>query len=191
MIMFIFIYVYMQVRVVSFNSIVADTVVVALFFSLSLSFHSSCVTALTIEPDMAAYPNAPNKDVRRPIRGILTTFGYTIPDPTVPNRHSVWFTGGRLEPNNNPVDQREWKYLFTLHPPKPALCARAMLLYMKICMATQIPAEEIQADGSIEYSFKRPVGGHGVVYIDTVYMDGSLRIAKGARGTMYTLTRLS
>jgi hypothetical protein len=153
-------------------------------------FAFSCITAFTIEPHSAAYPYAPNKDVRRPIRGILTTFGYTIPDPDAPNRHSVWFTGGKIEPNNNREDQQEWQRLFKRHPPKPTLSDRAKLLYMKLFLAAQLTTEHLQPDGSMEYSFGRPMGGHGLFYIDTVYMDESLRIAQGNLGTMFVLTRL-
>ena len=42
----------------------------------------------------------------------MTTYGYILPDPAVPNRLSIWFTGGRIEPNDDSNDQREWKRLF-------------------------------------------------------------------------------
>jgi len=66
------------------------------------------ITAFTIEPHQQEFPNAPNKDIRRPIMGIMTTYGYILPDPNVANRLSIWFTGGRIEPNDSIDDQREW-----------------------------------------------------------------------------------
>lgn len=33
-----------------------------------------------------------------PIRAVMTNEGYTIPDPNIPNRFTVWFTGGELAP---------------------------------------------------------------------------------------------
>lgn len=149
----------------------------------------SVITAFTIESSLAAYPEAPNKDVRRPIRGIMTTFGYTLPDPEVPNRHSIWITGGRIEANNNPADQAEWKRLFSLHPPKHGLGEQAKLLAVKLLMGATIP-DSMNEDGSMDYSFTRPLGGHGVAYVDVLYLDNSLRVVRGHRGTFFVFSRL-
>jgi hypothetical protein len=147
------------------------------------------MTAFTIESNLPAYPTAPNKDVRRPIRGIMTTLGYTLPDPEVPNRHSVWITGGRIEPNDNPVDQREWKRQFALNPPKHSMGEKAKLLAVKLLMGATVPTN-VEQDGSISYEFTRPLGGHGVAYIDLLYVDESLRIARRHRGTVFVFSRL-
>jgi hypothetical protein len=147
------------------------------------------VAAFTIESNLAAFPDAPNKDVHRPIKGIMTTYGYSLPDPNVPNRHSIWFTGGRIEPNNNPSDIIDWKRLFTLHPPKHTFGEKAKLLAVKLLMGATVP-KEMLADGSMEYSFTRPLGGHGMAYVDVVYLDETLRIVKGHRGTTFVFSRL-
>jgi hypothetical protein len=147
------------------------------------------VTAFTIEPAMAAFPNAPNKDVHRPIKGIMTTYGYSLPDPTVENRHSIWFTGGRIEPNNNPTDIFEWKRLFTLHPPKHSFGEKAKLLAVKLLMGATVP-DKMADDGSMEYTFTRPIGGHGMAYVDVVYLDETLRIVRGHRGTVFVFSKL-
>lgn len=147
------------------------------------------VAAFTIEPALASFPDAPNKDVHRPIRGIMTTFGYSLPDPEVPNRHSIWFTGGRIEPNNNPSDISEWKRLFTLHPPRHTFGEKAKLLAVKLLMGATIP-ESMNSDGSMEYTFTRPLGGHGMAYVDVVYLDETLRIVRGHRGTIFVFSRL-
>jgi len=147
------------------------------------------VTAFTIEPSSAAFPKAPNKDVHRPIRGIMTTYGYCLPDPEVNNRHSIWFTGGRIEPNNNPSDIAEWKRLFALHPPKHSFGEKAKLLAVKLLMGAVVP-ESINKDGSMEYTFTRPIGGHGIAYVDLVYMDESMRIVRGHRGTVFVFSRV-
>ena len=147
-------------------------------------FFRSIVTALTIEPHLAAWPNAPNKDVRRPIKGIMTTAGYILPDPENPNRNSVWITGGRIEPNDDPIDQQEWKRQFGKNPPKHGFGEHAKLLAVKLLMGATIP-DHMAADGIMEYTFQRPFGGHGLAYIDTLYVDESLRIVKGHRGTIF------
>ena len=147
------------------------------------------MAAFTIEPTVAGFPDAPNKDVHRPIRGIMTTFGYSIPDPKTPNRHSVWFTGGRIETNNNPADIMAWKRLFTKHPPKHSFGEKAKLMAVKMLMGATVP-ETMNDDGSMEYEFTRPLGGHGTAYVDTVYLDETLRIVKGHRGTVMVFSRL-
>lgn len=147
------------------------------------------ITAFTIEPSLAEFPNAPNKDVRRPIRGIMTTYGYTLPDPDVPNRHSIWITGGRIEPNSDPADVREWDRLFKLHPPKHGLAEQAKLLAVKLLMGATIP-DKVNEDGSMDYSFTRPLGGHGVAYVDVLYLDDSLRVVRGHRGTFFVFSRI-
>jgi hypothetical protein len=149
----------------------------------------SIMTAFTVEPTLAAYPEAPNKDVMRPIKGIMTTYGYTLPDPENPNRHSVWITGGRIGPNNDPVDQRAWKNQFARHPSKHSLGEKAKLLAVKLLMGAELP-EGMNEDGSMEYNFTRPIGGHGTAFIDTLYLDDTLRIVRGHRGTIFVFSRM-
>jgi hypothetical protein len=149
----------------------------------------SVLSPFTIESILAAYPKAPNKDVRRPIRGIMTTYGYTLPDPRVPNRHSVWITGGRIEPSGDETDSEDWIQLFTNHPPKHGLGEQAKLLAVKLLMGALVPTE-ISATGSMEYTFTRPLGGHGIAYVDTLFVDDTLRIVRGHRGTIFVFTRM-
>jgi hypothetical protein len=148
------------------------------------------IAAFTIEPHLAEFPDAPNTDVTRPIRGIMTTYGYTLPDPDTPNRHSVWITGGRIEPNNDPTDVAAWKRQFTLHPPRPPWGQQAKLLAVKWLMGAQVDTE-MAPDGSLEYTFSRPLGGHGLAFVDTIYVDETLRIVRGHRGTVFVFKRLA
>lgn len=147
------------------------------------------VTAFTIEPASPSFANAPNKDVHRPIKGIMTTFGYSLPDPEVANRHSIWFTGGRIEPNNDAADTSEWLRLFALHPPSHSFGEKAKLLAVKLLMGATTP-ESLNQDGSMEYTFTRPLGGHGMAYVDVIYLDESLKIVRGHRGTIFVFSRL-
>ena len=149
------------------------------------------MTAFTIEPSMAAFPDAPNKDVTRPIKGIMTTYGYSLPDPGVPNRHSIWFTGGRIEPNDASSDILAWKKFFTIHPPKHSFGEKAKLLAVKLLMGATIPKEIDPVDGSMSYDFTRPLGGHGMAYVDVIYLDDSMRIVRGQRGTIFVFSRVS
>lgn len=147
------------------------------------------MSAFSIESPQAAHPNAPNKDVRRPIRGIMTTTGYTIRDPATPNRQSVWITGGKIEPNDDVTDQSEWLRLFTMHPPTHGFAEKAKLLAVKILMGAELP-KNMSEDGSMSYTFTRPLGGHSMAYVDTLFVDESLRIVRGHRGTVFVFSRL-
>ena len=149
------------------------------------------MTAFTIEPPSLDYPHAPNKDVRHPIRGIMTTFGYTLPDPEAPNRHSVWITGGKIEPNNDPRDQHEWRRLFQSHPPQHSFGEKAKLLAVQLLMGATLPTTLNEQDSSLEYTFTRPLGGHGMAFVDTLYVDETMRIVRGHRGTTFVFTRHS
>ena len=150
---------------------------------------NSIVTAFTIEPHLADYPNAPNKDVRRPIKGIMTTYGYCLPDPITPNRLSIWFTGGKITPNDDQHDQREWKRLFSRSLPGRTWGEKVRVLAANLLMGAQVP-KEMEPDGTMEFEFTRPLGGHGVAYNDVVYMDDTMRIVRGHRGTIFVFARI-
>lgn len=47
---------------------------------------TSIVVSFTIEREPGKGPN---------VQGIMTNYGFIVPDPTVRNRYSVWFTGGK------------------------------------------------------------------------------------------------
>jgi hypothetical protein len=66
-------------------------------------------THFTIEPrsfyeeeasqaDNPSTVRAPSK----PMKGLMTTYGYLLPDPQNPVRYTVWFTGGTVAPKVEP-----------------------------------------------------------------------------------------
>lgn len=115
--------------------------------------------------------------------------GYVLPDPQVPNRLSIWFTGGRLKPNNDEYDTQEWKRVFGATQPQRTLAEKARVLAASLLMGARVPIT-MEDDGTMEYSFTRPLGGHGVAYVDVIYLDNSLRIVRGHRGTLFVFTRI-
>jgi len=151
-------------------------------------YSSSIIAAFTIEPPSEEFPDAPNRDVKDPIKGIMTTYGYTLPDPNEPNRLSIWITGGRIEPNGSPADHDRWRRQFQLHPAQHSLGEKAKLLAVKLLMGAQL--HPMAPDGSVEYTFTRPLGGHGIAYVDTLYCDSSLRVVRGHRGTVFVFSRM-
>jgi hypothetical protein len=94
----------------------------------------------------------------------MTNYGYTLPDPNVPNRFTIFFTGGLLEPNDE-TDLNEWKNTFGADAPKRSLADRARLLAAKILLGATV-SDTMEADGSMSYYLKRPIGAHGATYMD-------------------------
>ena len=128
--------------------------------------------------------------VRRPIHALLTNHGYALPDPTVPNRLSIWFTGGTLELQNENENLEEWKQLFDQdEAPRRDLGEFARVLAARVLLGADIP-EGMEEDGTMKYTLKRPIGGHGQVFLDVIYADDSLRILKGHRGSLFVFTKI-
>ena len=161
------------------------------------------VTAFSIEPASPLFgENSPNATVARPIRGIMTTYGYILPDPSTPNRLSVWFTGGTVEVDDE-GDADEWKRIFggssaaaaanagPMAPPRPgpSLSERAKMLAAKLLLGATVP-HEMEDNGSMQFQLKRPVGGHGSTYVDTIYLDDTLRIMQGHHGSLFVMARV-
>ena len=84
-----------------------------------------------------SFTNIPNNRTSGGPRAIMTVNGYTLDDRQEPNRHFIWITGGSIEPNNL-LDEREWKHLFRMHPPKHGLAEKAKLLTVKLLMDATI-----------------------------------------------------
>eukprot|EP00533_Pseudo-nitzschia_delicatissima_P004118 CAMPEP_0116079226 /NCGR_PEP_ID=MMETSP0327-20121206/1031_1 /TAXON_ID=44447 /ORGANISM="Pseudo-nitzschia delicatissima, Strain B596" /LENGTH=474 /DNA_ID=CAMNT_0003569841 /DNA_START=102 /DNA_END=1526 /DNA_ORIENTATION=+ len=154
------------------------------------------VNAITIEAGQDRKGNTecqPDGDyiVPRPIRGILTTQGYSIPDPNQPNRISVWFSGGSLEVQDEESDVEEWKKIFdTSSAPNRDIREYANNLAARLLLGANIP-DKLEEDGTLRFDLKRPIGGHGSVFCDIVYMDENLRIMHGHHDSVYVCVRVS
>lgn len=159
----------------------------------------SIVVAFTIEPNQTRTgrqvpPEQNDKEdgflIRRSIRGIMTNYGYILPDPQVPNRSSIWFTGGTLEVNDEENDLEEWKRIFDdSAAPRRDMRAYARLLAAKVLLGAEAP-DELEPDGSMSYKLRRPIGGHGSAFCDVLYLDDSLRIIRGHRGSLMVFSKV-
>lgn len=151
--------------------------------------------AITIEPGQDRRGNKKEEAegdyvVPKPIRGILTNHGYALPDPNVPNRLSIWFSGGALEVQDEPADLDEWKRVFDFAcAPERNLREYASILAARLLLGALLPAE-MEDDGTISFTLKNPIGGHGCAYCDIVYMDEDLRIMRGHHGSVYVCSRV-
>jgi len=123
-----------------------------------------------------------------PMRGVMTTYSYMLPDPNTPNRMTVFFTGGLLEPNDE-TDRDEWKRVFGVDVPKRFLSERARVLAAKLLLGASVP-DKMEEDGTMSYYLKRPIGGHGTTFVDVIYLDETLRVMQGQTGSLYVLSRV-
>ena len=158
-------------------------------FALLITLNFSIITAFTVESDGVGFgPYCPNSKISKPIRGIMSTNGYVLPDPNTPNRLSVWFTDGKIEINDKDADtMQEWEKIFQVLP-RRHIQEKARVLAAKLLLGATVP-EEIEEDGSMSYHFKRPIGGHGTAYIDHLYLDDTLRIVQGHRGSLFVFAK--
>jgi len=154
------------------------------------------VNAITIEAGQDRKGNIKDQRdsdryiVPRPIRGILTMQGYSLPDPTTSNRLSIWFSGGSLEVQDEEKDSAEWKKIFdTSSAPNRDIREYANSLAAKLLLGAQIP-DKLEQDGTLRFDLKRPIGGHGSVFCDVIYMDENLRIMHGHHDSVYVCVRV-
>ena len=128
--------------------------------------------------------------LKRPLHCLLRNTGYCLPDPDVPNRLSVWFTGGTLKLQDDGGDLSEWKELFDPSTaPRRDLSEMARVLAARILVGAHLP-QDMQEDGTMQYSLRRPIGGHGKVFCDVLFADDSLRILRGHRGSIFVSTKV-
>jgi hypothetical protein len=152
----------------------------------------SIVASFTVEHTNGTIndENATSQDLsREPLRGILTNYGYALPDPADPNRVSIWFTGGTIEP----ADERrlgEWIDVFGAkagHGDSPAEADEAKILASKMLLG--VIHDPMDDSGVVGYHMNRPIGGHGSAYCDVVYMDGDIRVMRGNMGSIFVHER--
>mmetsp|Transcript_39990 Transcript_39990/g.83640 ORF Transcript_39990/g.83640 Transcript_39990/m.83640 type:complete len:300 (+) Transcript_39990:6399-7298(+) len=179
--------------------------------------------SLTIEPpDSVGQPktSATPTPAKR-MRAIQSVKGYVLPDPEIPNRLTVWFTGGKLSParlasdgdggetddedqsdynhqtaaarkaedlNDDYGDFENWKAMFAKGKWRKTLGERARAMAAKLLLGADVP-NKMEEDGHMEYVLHRPVGGHGKVYVDVLYLDEDILIMRGHHGTIYAMAR--
>ncbi|KAL7542471.1 hypothetical protein ACHAXR_011808 [Thalassiosira sp. AJA248-18] len=165
------------------------------------------IASFTIEPtnetqgteDVAGQP-------KTPLRGIMTNYGYALPDPSLPDRKSVWFTGGTIEPaDDDSLD--EWIKIFgkgvtsmssedsslksdgdndssaDIKSQSDIEAVKARTLASKILLGAV--HEPIDNNGTVGFHLNKPIGGHGSAYVDIVYMDDEVRVMRGHSGSIY------
>ena len=101
----------------------------------------------------------------------------------------MWFTGGTIEVTD-PENLKEWKKVFNKSTlPKRRLKEHTHHLGMKIFMGAS-STDVMEEDGKLSYILKRPIGGHEKAYIDILYLDETVRIARSKTGNVYVCARV-
>ena len=123
------------------------------------------------------------------MRGILTSYGYALPDPADPNRVSIWFTGGTIEPADE-LRLGEWREVFgtrAAHGQSSVEADEAKTLASKMLLG--VIHEPMDDSGVVGYHMHRPIGGHGSAYCDVVYIDDDIRVMRGNMGSIFVHRR--
>jgi hypothetical protein len=120
----------------------------------------------------------------------MTTHGYVLPDPKIPNRFSIWFSGGKIEPNDDDKELDRWSQVFGGDALKRHLYEKARILAAKLLLGAEVPTI-LEDDGSMSFTLHRPIGGHGTTYVDVLYLDETLRVVQGNRGSLFVFTRIN
>jgi len=151
--------------------------------------------ALTIEPGQFMAP--PGETIPSPPRRLRATHvvrGFFLPDPDIPNRMTVWFTGGYLSPAGagSTYDPsygtlEDWVELFGAEH-KRTWSEALGILGAKLLLGADLP-DGMKPDGTLSYTLHRPYGGHGKGYVDIMYADNELLITKGHSGTIHAMIR--
>ena len=161
-------------------------------FCLSIYYHSIAMS-LTVEPaeDDASAPAV------APTQAVKLVKGYMLPDPSVPNRLTVWFVGGELRPvvsgdeessrSGEVTAPAEWKEMFG-RDQKKTWSDSIRNAGAKLFLGAELP-HGMSTDGSLSYQLHRPHGGHGVAFIDVLYYDEHVLVTRGNRGTVYVASR--
>ena len=148
--------------------------------------------SMTIEPPASVgqpEPTTTSPSPTKRLRAVIAVKGYILPDPDIPNRLTIWFTGGKLCPARLPSinelddDQsttsnkteasesgehggfEDWKAMFAKGKFYKTLGERARAMAAKLLLGADVP-NKMEDDGHMEYVLHRPVGGHGKAYVD-------------------------
>lgn len=87
--------------------------------------------------------------IPRPIRGLMTNYGYMVADPSCPTRSSIWFSGGSIEVQDEVNDAEIWKQIFdeSIQPRRDPK-SMASLLAAKLLLGAYTTTTIAAADGT-------------------------------------------
>jgi hypothetical protein len=151
-------------------------------------------------------PKSPNHMIHEQLEGIMTTRGFGISNPHAKDQISVWFTGGSIEVGGHSSTQK-WKDVFSneefvnfkpeeqdeIKPPRRGVrrfwnrSSRVNDAREQLATTTSIEMEE---DGRMTYSLKRPFAGHDKSYVEMLFLDETVRVMRANTGVIYVCARV-
>jgi len=79
----------------------------------------------------------------------------------------------------------EWEDIFApCDNWKRTIGESAKALAAKILLGAEVP-DRMEDDGTMSFKLNRPIGGHGVTYVDILYLDQDMRILRGNAGGLF------
>eukprot|EP00546_Thalassionema_frauenfeldii_P003590 CAMPEP_0178935154 /NCGR_PEP_ID=MMETSP0786-20121207/24340_1 /TAXON_ID=186022 /ORGANISM="Thalassionema frauenfeldii, Strain CCMP 1798" /LENGTH=156 /DNA_ID=CAMNT_0020613175 /DNA_START=449 /DNA_END=920 /DNA_ORIENTATION=- len=144
---------------------------------------------MTFSPTFVEATSPPHR-----LRALYKVKGYFLPDPEVPNRITVWFTGGHLTPASAPEKEvadlecgglKEWMELFGAEH-RRSWGESLGIMGAKLFLGAELP-DGMETDGTMSYTLHRPYGGHGKGYVDILYADHEVLVTKGNSGTLHVM----
>ncbi len=120
----------------------------------------------------------------QPLRGIVNNLG--VCEPSTDNTLQVCFTGGTLMPMPE-TDLQAWKATFgdQTSVSHRTLKERVMNLFLKLMFGLVAPQGMDQKTGEVAFTMTRSPKGK----LQILYLDETLRITKGERGTVLVCER--
>lgn len=128
-----------------------------------------------------------------PFKAVMYNFGQMKPARDADGKDSrldVWFTGGYMTPAEGMDSEmlQQWKDIFATamkqEKEAPALSKQATNFFLDLTMGFEPPGA-VESDGKITYAMK--TAPHG--YVDILYLDDTLRVTRGNRGSVVAVTR--
>lgn len=121
--------------------------------------------------------HSPNRLVLRPVRALLSIRGYLVPHPEQPNRLLAWFSQGAFEVNDEDRDQQTWRHIVERTISRSNFQPNA---------PTRL---QLEADGKLSFQIPRN-DSMDSMYLDVLYLDETIRVLRGNRGTIYVMARV-
>ncbi len=91
---------------------------------------------------------------------------------------------------DEPADLEEWTNVFDFaNAPDRNPRDDANILAARLLLGAFLP-EGMEEDGTMSFTLKKPIGGHGCAFCDIVYMDDDLRIMRGHLGSIIVCSRV-
>jgi hypothetical protein len=128
-----------------------------------------------------------------PFRAVMYNFGQMKPAKDADGndlRLEIWFTGGYIKPAEGMDSKmlRQWKDIFgpamKQEKEPPSLSKQATNFFLDLTTGF-VPPGAMESDGKINFAMKK--APHA--YTDILYLDDTLRVTRGSRGSVVAVTR--